>query len=245
MNDHELAGYLADLAGKTLLELRSSELDKGTNPWMLRDQGDKVSHNLLVDALLQFRPNDHVLSEEGTDNWARLEADRVWIIDPLDGSQDFPYAESVEWAVHVALIESGEVKAGAVTCPSLGRHYVTGAGMKAGPRQNQELLVVSNRWNTHQIAAVAERMGAELTSCGSAGVKASLVIGGDVDVYIHGSGLYEWDVCAPVAVSRAAGLLAFQLDGSEFEFNKQSPVVRGLVITRPELSESVHAALNL
>jgi len=67
---------------------------------------------------------------------------------------------------------------------------------------------------------------------------------GDADVYIHGSGLYEWDACAPVAVSRDAGLSAFQLDGSEFEFNKQTPVVRGLVIARPEYSQKVREALK-
>jgi len=244
MNDHELAGYLAELAGAELLKLRDSANRDGANPWLLRDQGDLISHNLLKDALEEHRPGDSVLSEEGTDDRSRVGANRVWIIDPLDGSQDFPYVESAEWAVHIALIESGEIKAGAVACPSLGRYHVTGKGDQIAPRKNRDPLVVSNRWSTYYASTIAETIGAQLTCCGSAGVKTSLVMCGDADVYIHGSGLYEWDACAPVAVSRDAGLSAFQLDGSEFEFNKQTPVVRGLVIARPEYSQKVREALK-
>ncbi len=244
MNDHELAGYLAELAGDALLKFRQVGSRDGANPWYLRDQGDLLSHNLLNDALREYRPDDCVLSEEGTDDRSRVSADRVWIIDPLDGSQDYPYLESAEWAVHIALIESGEIKAGAVACPSLGRYHVTGSDVQIAPRKNQDPLVVSNRWSTYQASGIAETIGAELTCCGSAGVKTSLVMCGDADVYIHGSGLYEWDACAPVAVSRDAGLAAFQLDGTDFEFNKQTPVVRGLVISRPEFSEMVLEALR-
>ena len=245
MNDHELAGYLAELASKALLELRSSASQGGTNPWLLRDQGDLISHNLLKEALLEYRPDDHVLSEEGIDDKSRLDAERVWIIDPLDGSQDFPYLESAEWAVHIALIESGSIKAGAVACPSLDRYHVTGNEEQLPARKNEDLLVVSNRWSTYQASIIAESIGAQLTSCGSAGVKTSLVLCGDADVYIHGSGLYEWDACGPVAVSKDVGLTAFQLDGTEFEFNKQTPVVRGLVISRPEYSGLVREALKV
>ncbi len=244
MNDHELAGYLAESAGAELLKLRTSAATERLNTWYLRDQGDMLSHKLLIDQIREHRPEDHVLSEEGADDKSRVDADRVWIIDPLDGSQDYPYPESAEWAVHIALIESGRIKAGAVACPSLGRHHVTGFDSSIAERKNEAPLIVSNRWNTYQASSIAETIGAELTCCGSAGVKTSLVLSGDADVYIHGSGLYEWDACGPVAVSRDAGLVAFQLDGSDFQFNKQTPVVRGLVISRPEYSDLVRKALS-
>ncbi len=245
MNDHELAGYLAQCAGDELLKLRTDENPRSSNPWYLRDQGDLISHKLLSDQLQKHRPHDHVLSEEGVDDISRVEADRVWIIDPLDGSQDYPYPESAEWAVHIGLIESGKIKAGAVACPSLGRCHVTGSNTDIAPRKNVEPLIVSNRWNTYQASSIAQIIGADLTCCGSAGVKTSLVVSGDADVYIHGSGLYEWDACAPVAVARDVGLVAFQLDGSELQFNKERPVVRGLVISRPEFAEPIREALIL
>lgn len=244
MDDHELAGYLAELAGSKLLDFRQEGIRAGINSWVLRDKGDLISHNLLIQQLSKYRPHDAVLSEEGSDDLKRLGADRVWIIDPLDGSQDYPYSGSEEWAVHVALIENGELKAGAVSCPSLNRHYSTGMNYPSEREIREERIVVSNRWNSYQAAYVAEAIGARLASCGSAGIKASLVIGEDADVYIHNSGLYEWDVCAPVAVARAAGLSACQLDGSDFEFNKKAPVVRGLVICHSELLDKVLSVLK-
>ncbi len=239
MDDHELAGHLAQLAGETLLRFRNESIQAGMDPWTLRDRGDLISHNLLIEELHKFRPEDSVLSEEGVDDRKRLDADRIWIVDPLDGSQDYPYNDSEEWAVHVALIESGALKAGAVACPSLGRHYTTGMSLSTTKDSREDRVIVSNRWNSYQAAYVAEALGARLACCGSAGIKTALVIGGEADIYMHNSGLYEWDVCAPVAVARAAGLSACQLDGQNFEFNKRNPVVRGLLICRPELLDEV------
>ena len=244
MNDHELASYIAQKAGSKLLKLRDEALNSGTNSWVLRDRGAREAHNLIIEELQFHRPNDFVLSEEGVDDRSRVKASRVWIVDPLDGSQDYPYSGSEEWAVHIALVEKGEILAGAVSCPSLGRNYSTAMTFPPMRKVSESKLVISNRWNSFQAAYVAEAMGARLASCGSAGIKASLVLGGEADIYIHNSGLYEWDVCGPVAVARAAGLSACQLDGSDFMFNKEMPVIRGLVISHPELIQDAISILN-
>tara|TARA_Y100000992_G_scaffold300971_1_gene270778 strand:- start:323 stop:1063 length:741 start_codon:yes stop_codon:yes gene_type:complete len=244
MNDHELASYIAQKAGSKLLKLRDEALNSGMNSWVLRDRGDLEAHNLIIEELQFHRPNDFVLSEEGVDDRSRVKASRVWIVDPLDGSQDYPYSGSEEWAVHIALVENGKIIAGAVSCPSLGRNYSTAMTFPPMRKVSESKLVISNRWNSYQAAYVAEAMGARLASCGSAGIKASLVLGGEADIYIHNSGLYEWDVCGPVAVARAAGLSACQLDGSDFMFNKEMPVIRGLVISHPELIQDAISILN-
>ena len=244
MNDHELASYIAQKAGSKLLKLRDEALNSGMNSWVLRDRGDLEAHNLIIEELQFHRPNDFVLSEEGVDDRSRVKASRVWIVDPLDGSQDYPYSGSEEWAVHIALVENGKIIAGAVSCPSLGRNYSTAMTFPPMRKVSESKLVISNRWNSFQAAYVAEAMGARLASCGSAGIKASLVLGGEADIYIHNSGLYEWDVCGPVAVARAAGLSACQLDGSDFMFNKEMPVIRGLVISHPELIQDTISILN-
>lgn len=126
----------------------------------------------------------------------------------------------------------------------IGRNYSTAMTFPPMRKVSESKLVISNRWNSFQAAYVAEAMGARLASCGSAGIKASLVLGGEADIYIHNSGLYEWDVCGPVAVARAAGLSACQLDGSDFMFNKEMPVIRGLVISHPELIQDAISILN-
>ena len=102
-DDHALARDLAGQAGTRLLELRA----KGGGPDVLRKAGDRLSHEFLVAALAGRRPGDVVLSEEGADNPARLGARRVWIVDPLDGTREFGEPGRTDWAVHVALWESG------------------------------------------------------------------------------------------------------------------------------------------
>ena len=74
--------------------------------------------------LAEHRPGDAVLSEEGKDDKTRLEADRVWIIDPVDGTREFSEPPRDDWAVHVALWagtgSGGELVAGAVAQPGAG-----------------------------------------------------------------------------------------------------------------------------
>ena len=244
MDDHELASHLAKKAGSELLKFRDDEISSGINSWVLRDKADTFAHHLIVNELARHRPQDSVLSEEGVDDLTRTQANRVWIVDPLDGSQDYPYSGSEEWAVHIALVDNGQIVAGAVSCPSLNRLYSTAMLFPKERPVSDSKLVISNRWNSYQASYVADAIDARLASCGSAGIKASLVIGGEADVYIHNSGLYEWDVCGPIAVARAAGLTACQLDGTDFIFNKEVPIVRGLIISHPELIDDVLNVLN-
>ena len=102
MDDHELASFLAEKAGSELLKLRDDGIASGMNSWVLRDKGDSFAHNIIINELTNHRPQDAVLSEEGADDLNRIQANRIWIVDPLDGSQDYPYAGSEEWAVHIA-----------------------------------------------------------------------------------------------------------------------------------------------
>src|SRR5690606_15517820 len=113
LDDHALAAWLADEAGKRLLEVRRGGLEGR----QLKDAGDRTSHELLMELLGRHRPDDAVLSEEGADDAARLSASRVWIIDPLDGTREFSEPPRDDWAVHVALWERGDLAAGAVAQP--------------------------------------------------------------------------------------------------------------------------------
>jgi 3'(2'), 5'-bisphosphate nucleotidase len=99
LDDHALAADLAERAGHLLLTLRA----RGDDPDELRKAGDRQSHEFLMAELARERPGDAVLSEEGIDDKARLTADRVWIVDPLDGTREFGEPGRTDWAVHVAL----------------------------------------------------------------------------------------------------------------------------------------------
>lgn len=243
LDDHRLAAALADEAGKALVGLLA-EQPGSSDPWGLRDQGDRLAHNLLVGHLTEQRPDDMVMSEEGAEDRRRLDADRVWIVDPLDGTHDFPFKDSIEWAVHVALVEDQRPIAAAVAVPGLGQVFATDGDGAAEPEDREQPLVISGRSNAYLASEVAEVIGGRVTACGSSGVKAMLVVGGAVDVYVHGSGLYEWDVCAPAAVAEALGMVVTDLDGNEILYNKPQPIVRGLVISRPEFAEATRETLD-
>src|SRR5690606_12462468 len=93
--------------GDLLVALREELTAAGASPAELKAEGDRRSHVLLMDALAEAAPADAVLSEEGKDDRARLDAARVWIVDPLDGTREFSEVPRADWAVHVALVEHG------------------------------------------------------------------------------------------------------------------------------------------
>ena len=246
-DDATLAGELATRAGELLLQLRQ---DMGfDDPTALRKAGDRNSNELLIAALAEARPDDAVLSEESADDRSRLGADRVWIIDPLDGTNEYGEEGRTDWAVHVALWERGAdassfgLTVGAVALPGLGRTLTTAGDLPKRPAPDgPPRLAVSRSRRPAWFDDVAASTGAVDVPLGSAGMKAMSVVLGDVDAYVHSGRMKEWDSAAPVAVARAAGLHVSRLDGSPLEFNTPDRLTLDLLICAPELAERLLAA---
>lgn len=237
-DDHAFAAWLAERAGDTLLEVRGQGLEGKA----LKDAGDASAQALIAKLLAEHRPGDAVLSEEATDDRQRLDADRVWIIDPLDGTREYSEPGRSDWAVHVALWEraSGDLVAGAVAQPALGETLST-ANPPVAPTDplGTPRLAVSRTRASEIVLGVADALGAELIPMGSAGVKAASVIRGEVDAYLHTGGQYEWDSAAPVAVARAAGLFTSRADGSPLAYNQPDVSLPDVLVCRPELAERI------
>ncbi len=231
--DDRLARDLAESAGKRLLAIRAREA-----PDERRRAGDLGSQEYLAGELARLRPDDAVLSEEAADDLARLTADRVWIVDPLDGTREFGEPGRVDWAVHVALWERGELTAGAVALPAQGLVLSTAEPPPAPkPPEGAVLkLVVSRSRPPEFVTRLAEHLGAELVPLGSAGAKAAAVITGEVDAYVHAGGQYEWDTAAPVAVARSAGLHTSRIDGSRLGYNSEQPWMPDILICPVQLA---------
>jgi 3'(2'), 5'-bisphosphate nucleotidase len=245
-DDHALACDLAGEAGELLLRLRAGGF---ADPDALRKAGDRQSHEFLMARLAQARPGDAVLSEEGADSAARLSADRVWIVDPLDGTREFGEEGRADWAVHVALWERGELTAGAVALPAQGKTLNTlrppskAAAQK--PAGTVPLRLVVSRTRASQLVKdVAAALGAEFVPCGSAGAKTATVIAGETDVYLHSGGFYEWDTAAPVAVARAAGFHASRIDGSGLIYNRENPLLPDILVCRPAIADLLLDAIR-
>jgi 3'(2'), 5'-bisphosphate nucleotidase len=246
LDDHRLARALADAAGEVLLALRAA--DGGSDPAQLRADGDRQSHLFLMDQLAAARPDDAVLSEEGKDDPVRLASERVWIIDPLDGTREFGEVPRDDWAVHVALWERGDLVAGAVARPA--RRSTLATDESSAPpggltgHSDRLRLAVSRSRPPAFVARLAERLDAELVPMGSAGIKATAVVDRTVDAYVHAGGQYEWDSAAPVAVARAAGLHTSRIDGSPLEYNREDPLLPDLLICRPEVADHLLTAIR-
>jgi len=242
--DHGLARWLAWRSGQQLLALRE-ELADG-DPALLRAAGDKRSHDLIIDELARWRPSDAILSEEGEDSPARLTADRVWIIDPLDGTREFGELGRDDWAVHIGLWAHGRLVAGAVGLPARHRVLATDAPPSYPPMGGggpTRVAVSRTRPPTFMDALAARLGGIDPVPMGSAGAKIVAVIDGDVDAYVHAGGQHEWDSAAPVAVARATGLHASRIDGSSLEYNQADPRLTDLVVCRKDLAPRLLAAL--
>jgi 3'(2'), 5'-bisphosphate nucleotidase len=236
-SDHEVAARLATEAGRLLLAVRD-ELADATEAER-KAAGDKRSHDYLMDALARERPADSVLSEEGADNPVRLRSERVWIVDPLDGTREFSELGRRDWAVHVALWQSGELVAGAVALPAQGVTLATPDPARPPASTGAPRIIVSRTRPPAIALQVRDHLNGTLVEMGSAGAKVAAVIQGLADVYVHGGGQYEWDSAAPVAVARAAGLHTSRLDGSPLEYNRPDPLLPDLVVCRPEYADAV------
>jgi 3'(2'), 5'-bisphosphate nucleotidase len=241
--DAALASDLAVAAGRLLLAVRREHPQ--IDPGELKDLGDRRAQELLAARLAQSRPDDCVLSEEAVDDRRRLTARRVWIIDPLDGTREFSEGRA-DWAVHVALWEAGTLVAGAVALPDLDTVLCTDPApvVPDRPADGRALRMAVSRTRPPAVAqALTIRLGLEPVPMGSAGYKVAAVVRGEVDLYVHAGGQYEWDSAAPVAVALAAGLHASRIDGSPLVYNQQDVLLPDLVVCRPELAATVLAEL--
>ena len=242
-DDHQLAGAVATEAGRLLVELRAALHGEGCDPRAMGARGDRAAHELIVERLSGARPLDDVFSEEGLDDGARLQAKRVWIVDPLDGTREYGEVPRTDWAVHIALVIEGEPVAGAVALPARDLTLSTDPPPPAPPRHDgPPRVLVSRTRPPAEAEAIAAALGGELVPLGSAGAKAMAVVLGEAEVYAHAGGQYEWDSCAPVAVAAAAGLHVSRLDGSPLRYNNADPYLPDVLICRTDLAAAVIAA---
>jgi 3'(2'), 5'-bisphosphate nucleotidase len=236
----------------------TAQLKEGGSPVTLADH----AANAAILAVLRAEfPDDAVLSEETTDSPGRLAADRVWIVDPLDGTKEF-LAQNGEFSIMVGLSIHGRAVAGAVYAPATGLLLYgaegTGAwrqedGAEAEPlrapsaRADALRFVGSRSHPDPLVVAIQEALGvAQVRPSGSVGVKCGLIALGECDVYVHPVPyLKEWDTCAPEVVLREAGGDVTDCTGEPLRYNKPDPrQPRGIVACAPGVFAPVLATVQ-
>ncbi|MDF1837916.1 MAG: 3'(2'),5'-bisphosphate nucleotidase CysQ [Planctomycetota bacterium] len=240
----EFAIQAARQAGERALQIRQSGRwhDK-----ILADVGDQACDAYLQGLILGRYPQDGLLSEETKDTPDRLKKRRAWIVDPLDGTKEY-MAGRDDWAVHVGLTVAGQCVLGAVALPSQGQTLWgwTGSGASAAGLEGEGSLIsgdssapgrlrmaVSRSHTPDWVGKMAEELDAELVPAGSVGNKVSMLLQGRADLYVHKTGLKEWDTCAPEAVALAAGWTVSRLDGAAQVYNQADPYNDQMLVCRP------------
>ncbi|BBY76804.1 3'(2'),5'-bisphosphate nucleotidase CysQ [Mycolicibacterium parafortuitum] len=218
---------------------RDARADRFYDPYDLGDAGDARANTLILDRLRRARPHDAILSEEAVDDVSRVDADRVWIVDPVDGTHEYSMPGRADWAVHIALWrrDAGTITDAAVALPARGEVYRSDTVVPPPPRADGPIRITASSNRPPAVLwRIREQLDIELYRIGSAGAKAMAVVRGDVDAYLHAGGQWEWDSAAPAGVLWAAGLHATRLDGSPLIYNRRDPYLPDLLMCRPEVA---------
>ncbi len=237
-NELEKVKPLVLQAGEAILKsyaagITSREKKDGEGPVT---EADLVANSILVRGLQSAFPGDWVCSEEAPDDPDRLHAERVWCVDPLDGTRDF-LSHTGEFAVQVGLIENGVAVFGFVYLPTFGRLLYGGPGMGAfleekgqsrtvrprKPRDLKEMILTTSRFHRGDRA---KRLTQFLNPKdeivhGSVGGKVALIVDQRADFFVYlGSNIKEWDLCAPEAILHGAGGIMTDVKGQPILYNK-------------------------
>ncbi|MCV7168506.1 3'(2'),5'-bisphosphate nucleotidase CysQ [Mycobacterium manitobense] len=249
LTDAALAAAVAAEAGELLLGVRD---EVGFyDPYYLGDVGDMRANALILDRLRRHRPDDAVLSEEAVDDLSRVQADRVWIVDPVDGTHEFSLPGHDDWAVHIALWQRGAggpdggLTDAVVALPATGEVFRSDTVTPPPPRREGPIRIAASASRPPAVLwRLREHLDIQPVRIGSAGAKAMAVVRGDVDAYIHAGGQWEWDSAAPAGVVLAAGLHASRLDGSPMIYNRPDPYLPDFVMCRSELADQLLAIIR-
>jgi 3'(2'), 5'-bisphosphate nucleotidase len=258
----KLAQALAEKAGREARALQQSGLavdrKAGDEPVT---EADRRADRMITAALKAAFPGDGLLSEEAPDDGSRLGAERVWMIDPIDGTKDFIRGEG-GYATMIGLVAGERPVLGVVYQPAQERLFYAVAGHGAfcrGPDGKTERLQVSPVRDLGQVRMVASRSHRDETidkvraelgitdelNVGSVGLKLGLIARGERDLYVNPQGHSKlWDACAPEIILTEAGGRLTDTRGAAIDY--RAPELRllgGLIASNGLIHDLVVARL--
>ncbi len=239
----------AQAAGDEVARMRRGEgLRYGRKEgWELVSEADIRAAEMLHSAIIGAFPGDGWLSEEHEDTAARHAKDRLWIVDPIDGTRE--YLSGVpEYAISVGLVVDGQAVAGVVYNPAKGELFAAVVDSSAprppsaGLKSRFDVLVGRGEQEWDDIPPLPP--GARTRGVGSVAYRLALVAAGKGDAVITGTRRSEWDVAAGAALCAAAGIHVTDILGVALPYNQRDPVVRGLLVAAPTLHAHLSAHIR-
>lgn len=239
---------------------------KGPNDPVTR--ADLEANTLICAALAEAFPGDAIVAEESAPETpeatsALVRRERVWFVDPIDGTREFADRNG-EFAVMIGLAIKGRAALGVVLMPTLGEALVGVCGGEAfcedasGKRRplrvsteqdpRKATMLVSRSHRPRIVEPLLERLGIQKTiPCGSVGVKVARIAAGEADLYVHGGrGAKLWDGCAPEAILTAAGGRFTDIEGEHINYaSSDLGLDNGIVASNGALHDTVLAVTSI
>ncbi len=238
-------------------QIAMSYFGKDPEVWMKEgdspvSEADHAADQYLQDTLLKARPDYGWLSEESTDNFERLNHQRVFVVDPIDGTRGFIQGHS-QWCVSVAVVDLGQPACGVLECPALDEIFSATRG--GGARLNGKLLVAGNRNTPLQFAGpkqLIEQFSRQTdTNVESApfipslAYRLAMVASGALDGAYARANSHDWDIAAAQLIITESGAILSELDNEKIIYNRRHIKHGVLVAAGKELREPMMRAAKI
>lgn len=208
--------------------------------------------DLLVDEQLKrslgaLAPDAAWLSEETADNVARMAVERLWVVDPIDGTRDFVRGRP-GWSVSVALVDRGEVMLAALAAPARGEMWLAARGH--GATRNGMKLNASRRRTLSGARVPADHLPAVdhdlimVAKPNSIALRMAMVAADEADLVATVRWGAEWDVAAASLIAQEAGAIVTDALGDPLRFNREKPVAFGMLCCAPGIHGEAVARLR-
>ena len=261
-HEHEVAKHAALEVGKILLNIYTTDYkvdDKGTSPMYSGlnpvTDADRASDEYLKTVLTSEFPRYGWFSEETKDSPERLSKERVWIVDPLDGTKE--YIEKVPmWVVSIALVENKKPVLGILYNPV--KEELFSAVKGEGANLNGEKVSCSTKTDPSEMVILNSRTETrdglwlpykdefkKLKGVGSVAYKLGLAGAGKADIFATLRPKNEWDICAGHCIVNEAGGKMIDLNGAEVTYNNENTLITpGLVAGNPQAVDNTFDVLT-
>jgi len=209
--------------------------------------------NDILCAILPRR-DEGWLSEESADDHKRLQCERVWIVDPLDGTREF-LSGIPEWCVSIGLVENGRAVAGGILDPSSGEIFLgskeTGFTVSNTECSNDNAfatesgcVLISRREHNQGKWQRFEQSAVKLKPAGSIAYRLAHVAAQRASATCTFEPRHEWDIAGGVALVQAASGAVFALREDLLTFNRSNPLLKGLVAFSSSCPEQISSLLR-
>jgi myo-inositol-1(or 4)-monophosphatase len=260
-SDLELALAAAQAASVRIMEsFRTEQVVDYKTPSQPVTEADRAADRILHEILLADRPDYGWLSEETADNPKRLDQERVWIVDPIDGTRSF-ISGRPEFAVSIGLWVNGAITVGVIANPATDEYFFATRGggafaQSAVDASTRRAIAVSSKADLNEAKLAASRSEIKagefeafhgvlhIMPTGSTAYKMARVATGEAEIFLSRGPKSEWDIAAGDLIVQEAGGRVCDLRGEPLRYNQRDTQVHGILACNSQLRDRALALVD-